>query len=328
MTPPTPRRSKAHIEMVAERAREMPAGPMRAVLGELVVHCRDILLGDISRIIAYRKAVSEIGRRLSAAPRPRGGARRMCCGMGITSSFWKRQWTAASVTPVPGNCCTAWPASSGPRWRHPRLDRSGTCGAAPAHPGPPTRDTPADSGSCTRTHRHHPPDTETATHSRESGTGSPDPHAGDRTAAGTVRTAHRSRPARHRHVRRRRRRADVRLAARRHRAMVYLRTTHRRRRPAIRRRWRSRSPTPVITSTAASSCPPTPGRATPRSRVVRRAPNGTWRWQPISAAGPGSSPLTNPPPDFADARDGLPRTHLHRMQPNLTSTVTSTTKDR
>ncbi|MCS3877118.1 hypothetical protein GII30_01970 [Gordonia amarae] len=50
---------EARIEMVAERAREMPAGPMRAVLDELVVHCRDILLGDISRIIAYRKAVSE-----------------------------------------------------------------------------------------------------------------------------------------------------------------------------------------------------------------------------------------------------------------------------
>ena len=49
----------ARVEMVAERAREMPAGPMRAVLDELVVHCRDILLGDISRIIAYRKAVSE-----------------------------------------------------------------------------------------------------------------------------------------------------------------------------------------------------------------------------------------------------------------------------
>ncbi|MBD0021999.1 hypothetical protein GII33_01635 [Gordonia pseudamarae] len=47
------------VGMVAERAREMPAGPLRAVLDELVVHCRAILLGDITRIIGYCKAVSE-----------------------------------------------------------------------------------------------------------------------------------------------------------------------------------------------------------------------------------------------------------------------------
>lgn len=52
-------RIETRVGILSDRVREMPAGPMRAVLDELVVHCRDILLGDIARLIAYCKAVSE-----------------------------------------------------------------------------------------------------------------------------------------------------------------------------------------------------------------------------------------------------------------------------
>ena len=71
-------RTETRAGILSDRVREMPAGLMRVVLDEPVVHRRDILLGDIARLIAHCKGGQRIRRRLPASPRAAASSKMFC----------------------------------------------------------------------------------------------------------------------------------------------------------------------------------------------------------------------------------------------------------